>query len=319
MKLLRFSVFAVAALGAAGLWFVSCGHNGTLSSVTIAPANITVVRGTAMQFNATAKFSDGTAIPWTLLTWGSSNTGVATVSNAPGSAGLVTASVSSTGTTTITALDTANNISGTTTFTVAVPNSITITPANPGMAGGTSYQFTATANFGVINSVPTSTQNITTAATWTTSDLTVATVSPTGLVTTLATNATKTITITATGLIDSGISDATTLTVRPAALASIAVTPNPFMVSVATGTTTQQFFATGTFAATASQPTTTGEITPNVTWISSNTAIAAISNTAGSAGLATIASGVTATTAITITAKDPITNISGSATLTVTP
>lgn len=323
MKLFKFSVFIAAALGAAGLWFSSCGHNGTLSSITIAPVNTKMVRGTTLQYTATARFSDGTTIPWTLLIWRSSDTGIATISNAAGSVGLATA-LTTFGTTTITALDVANNISGTAALTVAVPDSITITPANPGMAGGTSYQFIALANFDVINGVPTTTQDITTASTWTTDNPNIARVSNTagsiGVVTTLPTSTPTTVSITISRETDTGVfsTGTTTLIVRPTVLSAITVTSDTATVSVATGTTTQQFTAIGTFAATASQPSTTSYITPNVTWSSSNTAIATFESTT-SPGLTTIASGVTSTVAITITAKDPITNISGSAKLTVTP
>src|SRR5439155_747331 len=65
------------------------------------------------------------------------------------------------------------------------------------------------------------------------------------------------------------VSGSTTLTVGPAALVSIAVTPaNP---AIPKGTT-QQFSATGTYSDASTQ-----DLTSSVTWASSNTAAATIS------------------------------------------
>lgn len=88
-------------------------------------------------------------------------------------------------------------------------------------------------------------------------------------------------------------------TIPPQTLVSIAVTPNNS--SIALGAT-QQFTATGTYS-----DNTTQDLTSLVSWTSSNTSIAAISNT----GLAT----PVATGTIIITATSGA--ISGSATLTV--
>ena len=99
----------------------------------------------------------------------------------------------------------------------------------------------------------------------------------------------------------------TVLTVTPAALLSIAVTPtNP---SIALGTD-QQFTATGTYSDSSTQDRTT-----SVTWSSSSVGVASVSNASGTEGLATSASiGGT-----TITATDSGTGVNGSTVLTVTP
>jgi hypothetical protein len=88
-------------------------------------------------------------------------------------------------------------------------------------------------------------------------------------------------------------------------LASIAVTPaNPGILSGAVAT--EQFTATGTYS-----DSTTNNLTTSVTWSSSNTDVATISNTSGSNGLATLlAAGQT-----TITAASG--SITGSTLLTV--
>jgi hypothetical protein len=99
------------------------------------------------------------------------------------------------------------------------------------------------------------------------------------------------------------ISGSTTLTVTPAILVSISVTPgNP---SIAIGAS-QTFTATGSYS-----DNTTQDITSLVTWISGDTGIAALSNAAGSKGLAT-AVGVGTTTITSVSG-----NVSGAATLTV--
>ena len=83
--------------------------------------------------------------------------------------------------------------------------------------------------------------------------------------------------------------DSTTITIFVGpTLVSIAVTPNPATVS-ALGTL--QFTATGTFS-----DSSTENITTTVTWRSSNTAVASISNTTGNRGLATAGSNAGTTT-----------------------
>ena len=232
------------------------------------------------------------------LTWSSSDTAAATVSNTAGSEGLAVSAAA--GTTTVTASDPASSVSGTTQLTVTPADlvSIEVTPTNPSIALGTGKQFTATGTF-----TDGTTQNLTAALTWSSADTAIATINTSGLVASVAVGAT---TITAT---DPGtnINGTTQLTVTPAELVLIAVTPtNP---QVALGLN-QQFIATGTFT-----DGTTQDLTTSVTWSSSDTNIATISNALGSEGLTTsVSEGAT-----TITATDTVTTVSGLTTLTVTP
>ncbi len=88
-------------------------------------------------------------------------------------------------------------------------------------------------------------------------------------------------------------------------LVSITVTPSNSIVAVGQ---TPQFTATGTY-----QDGSTQNLTSQVTWSSSNAAVAAISNSAGSQGLtSTLGQGATTITALSG-------SVSGSTTLTVTP
>lgn len=74
--------------------------NGTLVSLAITPANSTVSSGSTQQFTATGTFSDSTTQDITLnVHWSSSHASVATIANAPSTAGLAT--TAGVGTTTI--------------------------------------------------------------------------------------------------------------------------------------------------------------------------------------------------------------------------
>jgi hypothetical protein len=242
-----------------------------LGSISITPANPGIAKGTNQQFTATGSFTDGsTQNLTTTAAWSSSDTTVATISNAAGSYGLATSLAS--GPTTITAAS--GNVAGTATLTVtsAVLVSIAVTPASPSIAKGTNLQFTATGTYS-----DNSTQNLTTTVTWSSSNTAVATISNAAGSNGLATStAAGTTTITATS---GGISKSTTLTITPATLTSLAIAPSS--PSVTQGAT-RQFTATGTYS-----DGTTQNLTTVVTWSSSDTATATISNAAGSNGLAT--------------------------------
>ncbi|HXY51571.1 MAG TPA: Ig-like domain-containing protein [Terriglobales bacterium] len=167
--------------------------------------------------------------------------------------------------------------------------SLLITPAKPSVALGNQQQFKATGTYSDGTS-----QDLTSTATWASSQPSVAAINATGLATTKAPGMS---TIMATS---SSVSGSTTLTVTPAALVSIAVSPpNP---SIAAGNT-QQFIATGTFSDSSTQ-----DLTDSVSWSASAASVASI--TAGG-----LAKGVSVGTA-TITATSG--SISGSASLTVT-
>src|SRR5262249_14505612 len=82
-----------------------------LTSITVTPASASVAAGNTQQFSATGHYSDGSSNDITTsATWSSSNTGVATISNANGTPGLAKG-IAAGGPVTITA--TSGNVSGT--------------------------------------------------------------------------------------------------------------------------------------------------------------------------------------------------------------
>ena len=254
-----------------------------LNSISVAPAASSIPVNTTQQFTATGAYSDGSSRDLTaLVTWGSSAAAVATVD----ANGLVSGVAA--GTTTISA--TLGAVSGSTTLTVNAPTivSITVSPDGLTLGVGIKQQYTATATYSDGSS-----QDLASGVTWTSSDNTVASIDNNGLATTVAQG---TITITATV---GSFSDTATLTVVPASLVSISVTPaSP---SIALGTD-QQFIATGFFNDGSTQQL------PSVTWSSSNVNIASIN----ASGLAT------STGTGTVTIKATSGSVSGTASLTVT-
>jgi uncharacterized protein YjdB len=265
-----------------------------LTSITVTPPNVSIANGTSEQLTATGNFSDGTTQDLTTsVTWASS-VPLATVSNAPGSQGLVMGSGK--GVATISA--TLGTVSGATMITVtnAVLTSIAVAPANSSIANGTTEQLTATGFFS--NG---STQDLTTQVSWTSSSDTMATVSSVGLVTgTGVGSPTMTATL-------AGVSGSTTVVVTDAVLTSLTITPANSSIPAGTS---KQLIATGTFS-----DGTTKDLTKSVIWGSSDTTLATVSSAAGSQGLVTGAT----MGGVTISAVLPgVTGVTGSATVTVT-
>ena len=270
--------------------------DATLVSIEVSPAAPSIANGQTQQFTATGLYTDNSTEDLTAQAiWASSDIAVATISNAAGSNGLATAVAL--GTPTVYA--TSGGVTGETTLTVtdATLVSIEVSPAAPSIANGQTQQFTATGLY-----TDNSTEDLTTQVTWASSDGAVATVSnapgSNGLATTAGLGST---TVSASS---GGVSGETTLTVTDATLVSIEV--SPAAPSVTNGLT-QQFTATGLYT-----DNSTPDLTTQVTWASSDSAVATVSNAAGSNGLATTADvGIT-----TVSAASG--GVSGETTLTVT-
>ncbi len=240
-----------------------------VQSITVDPVDPSLALGLEQQFTATGTFSDNSVSDITeQAVWTSSDDAVASVANAAGSRGLAT--TSAVGATTITA--TLDGVGGSSTLTVteAVLVRVEVSPTLPSLALGRSQAFVATAVYTDNSTVP-----LTDQATWLSSDEGVATISnlapDNGLATSVAPGVT---TISATF---DGQTGATDLTVTPAALDTIVVSPaGP---SLPDGRTVQMT-AEGHYS-----DGTSGDITTDVVWSTGNAAIAAISNAAGTEGL----------------------------------
>jgi len=270
--------------------------DATLVSIEVTPTDASIVNGLTQQFTATGVYTDASTQNLTTeVTWASSNEAVATVSNAADSNGLATAA--GVGSTTVSA--TSGEVAGDTMLTVtdATLVSIEVTPADASTADGTTQEFTAT---GVYTDA--STQDLTMEVTWFSSDEAVATVSNAddskGLATAVGAGSTT------VSAISGEVTGDTTLTVTDATLVSIEVTPAD--ASIADGTT-QEFTATGLYTDASTQ-----DLTTEVTWFSSDEAVATVSNADDSKGLATAVGLGSAT--VSATSGD----VSGDTTLTVT-
>ncbi len=275
-----------------------------LRTITITGPSVLIV-GSPQSYKATGTYADNTTADLTTtVTWSSTNTAILTVSNAAASVGL--ASGVTAGSASIRAA--LGNVTGTLNVTVSAAPliSVTVTPtAINDLIVGLTGSLKATGLYGDSTNVNSQfSLDVTTSATWTVADSSVATVGnaagTTGQVTGVATGST---TVTATL---SGMSGHATVNVVSASLLSIAISPATASVRVGQK---YPFTATGTF-----DNQTTADITNVVTWTSSDTSIATISNAAGSNGVAT---GVVAsTTAVTITAA--MSGRTATASLTVT-
>ena len=185
-----------------------------------------------------------------------------------------------------------NGTSGMAALTVSTPpvtlQSIAVTPASAMINKAATQQYTATGTYS-----DASTQNLTSQVTWSSSVPSVASINSGGLATGVAAGNTQ------ISAAFSGQTGTAMLTVSPAVLNSIAVTPATATVAAGTG---QQYKAVGTFA-----DGSTEDLTTMVTWSSSNTTDATI-NANGFAS-------TTATGTATITAQSGA--VSGTATLTI--
>ncbi|TGM15454.1 hypothetical protein EHQ81_03395 [Leptospira selangorensis] len=271
----------------------------TLVSIQIDPTNPSVALGLPQNFTATGTYTDGSTLNLTnLVTWTSSDTSKATISNANGSQGKAT--TVNTGATNITAAYSGvTSPSSTLTITSPTLSSITIAPApSLSIAKGRTQSFTATGIY-----TDGTTQDLTIQATWTSTDTSKVTVGnsggTSGLITAVNTGSAQ---IVATySAIQSTPTD---VTVTSAVLNSIQIAPVNY--SLPKGNTVN-YTANGTYS-----DGTTLDLTSQVTWASSNTSRAVISNASGNNGLLTAVNN--GTTSISAT----LGSVTGSSNLTVT-
>jgi hypothetical protein len=240
-------------------------------SISLTPSSATVPVGGHAHFTATGVFDDSSTQDISMSSsWTSTNTAVATVGSSSGTFGITTG-VSS-GTATINANFSYAGASGTgaaqLTVSTATLTSISLTPSSGLVAPGSAQQFIATGTFSDGTK-----QTLTSGVNWTSSDTNVATVSIAGAA---LGQSPGVVTIKAQS---GSITGTASLIVESSTLSSIQITPQSVSVPKTIRT---QFKATGTFANGDTQDLTTA-----VTWTSSSSSIATISNATGSIGAAT--------------------------------
>ncbi|HKI97842.1 MAG TPA: Ig-like domain-containing protein [bacterium] len=274
----------------------------TVTSMTISGDSSVYEGSSTTPYTVTAvTYSDASTSPIPPVTWSVTNgTGAATVNASTGVVTGITA-----GTVTVTATNVASGVTASLALTVTAKVLVSVAIDQGSMATplGVNPAFTAT---GTYNDA--STADVTYLVNWASGTPSTATIGLNSGLTTTKSVGTSSITATAVGGGAGGVdvvSPAVTLTVDPAQLASIIVTPNPVINALPLGVD-QQFTATGT----NTDGTSAGNITASVNWASSNPAVATI-NAAGLA--APVAPGTTV-----ITATDPVTGVvSGNVNLTV--
>ena len=257
-------VTAVTAGGPVTITATSEGKSGTSSiTVTLAPVNtVTVTPPTAtlvlgvtptQQLSAELKDIANNVLSGRLVTWGSSNTAVATVD----ANGLVTA-VAAGGPVTITATSETKTGTSSITVTLAPVNTVTVNPVTATLVlGVTPTRQLAAVLKDVANNV------LTRPVTWASSTPAVATVDANGLVT--AVTAGGPVTITATSEGKSGTSSITVMPI-PVATVTLSAPTTPMVVGG-----TQSLTAVTKDAA---SNVLTGRL---VTWVSSNTSVLTVS------------------------------------------
>jgi len=245
--------------------------NATLSSISVTPSNPTVPLGRLVQFTATGNYSDSTHHNLTdAVAWSSGTPATATVN----SLGLVTTKTQ--GSTVISALSGSTTGSSTLSVTAAVLDSIQVSPQNAKVILPATQQFTATGVYSDNH-----TQDLTSTATWSSSDPNVATIdSSTGLATAVGPG---------TATISAAFNAVTGSTLFTVAALSISVSPTNASLTV---NSTQQFTAT-----------VTGVSDTSVTW--SVNGVVGGNNTVGTistSGLYTAPASVPNPAAVTVTA-----------------
>jgi trimeric autotransporter adhesin len=275
--------------------------NPVIQSLQVLPTSAAIPKGTTQSFSANAIYSDGSKQDVTSSTsWQSTNTAVASVDNA----GL--ASSSTQGGTQINATYQTFGATAALTVSAATITSIHVSPATASLAKGTNLQLAASAVL-----TDGSSQDVTNSVTWSSNQASVCTVNASALASAVNTG---TCSATATSGAASG---SATLTVTPATLSNITITPpNP---SVNSGGSLQ-LKATGTFSDGSTQ-----DMTSSLTYSSSKPAVAFVTSAGllkglapGSATITASLGSVSTSFGVTVTAATLQTITIGTGTVTVT-
>lgn len=236
------------------------------TGLTVSPLTASGPVGLSQQFTATLNFSDNTHQDVTTsATWSSDNTSLATVgTGGQGTPGLATGVAE--GTVTITAIY--QDFYGEATFKVVQPYpvSLIVSPTAASVTVGQTQQFSATLYYS-----DNSMKDVTTSATWSSDQQSVATVNANGLATGIA-QGTATITATA-----NGFNAQATLTVKVPV--SLTITPGGSTIPIGG---TQKFTAILLYSDNSQQ-----DVSTSATWSSSNPAVATVDTAGTVSGIAT--------------------------------
>ena len=259
-----------------------------LVSIALSPSNPTVPLDTGQQLIATGTFSDGSTEQLASVTWSSANTAAASITDDSSNMGAAYALGGVGSTAAVSAC--AGSVCGSTTVTVGPPAlvSIAVAPANGTIPAGESLPFVATGTYS--NG---SKENLTASVTWSSSNPYVAMIAAGG---TASAWAIGTTTISATV---GSVSGTANLTVTPAVIVGLNITPAALFMSVGSSLQLQAI-------ATLSDGSTRG-VNASVAWSLQGAGVATVSSagvvTADQVGAATIlaqTSSLTASASLTV-------------------
>lgn len=267
----------------------------TVVGVQVFPGSASIAAGTSQQFTAIATFSDGSTEDITSsATWTSSLPGSAPVNGN----GLVTSSAVASNVT-ITASVGSVNGSATLNITSATLTALSITPAVQTVGLNTPVQFTATGIYSDGSS-----EDLTNLVAWTSSNASVATISNTGLATTLGIGSSQVSAtyggVTGSTSLNVVTVDLVSITINHSAASGSALVNSPFMMGKHTR---EQFYAWGNYSDGSSHRLY------NVAWTSSKPSFASVTASGivrskqktGNVNVTASFAGVSGTLAVTVT------------------
>jgi uncharacterized protein YjdB len=246
-----------------------------LVSIQVTPGTASVAAGTTQQYTAMGTYTDGGALDITgSVSWGSSDTALATIDTHGLATGVAQGTVNITATSSdglVTSNDPARL-----TVTSSTLVSIQVTPATANIAKGTSLHYIAVGTY-----TDTKIQEITDLVSWGSDNTSVATIGLEGLATGVTLGAAH-----ITASLGGVTSKPVTLTVSAATLTSIQV--SPALASIALGRTLQ-YTATGVFTDNSTQ-----DLTVEAAWSSDAAGVANITGKGVAKGVAQGTSNISA-------------------------
>ena len=268
-----------------------------LTGLAVQGPNAPLPKGVQFELVAAGTYADGTSADVTgQVVWTSGNPSIATVSNATGQRGRLSAT--GVGTTTVTAALAGQSAGVTVDVSPAILERVEVSPASPSLAKGTQTALAATAVYTDGSKV-----NVTQQAAWTSADPMIAAVEAggpnIGRLTAIAEGTTQ------VSAAWGGKAGQAQTVVTPAQLTSIQLDATNLSLPKGTSHT---FVATGLFTDGTSQ-----DVTAQAAWVSSNATAAPVSNAAGTRGeVSALAVGSALITA-------SLQGVSATANVTVTP